>query len=52
MTAEQAREKLCSLFGEGHVNAWLRKFPDGHRFDDKTLFPDFIDYINALPPFP
>lgn len=47
----EVRRRLLCFFAASHVNAWLAKFPDTHRWRDEDYSKEFIDYINSLPEF-
>jgi hypothetical protein len=48
MSKAELRQKLLVLFAPVHVEGYLSRFPDHHRFPP-TATGDFVDYINSLP---
>jgi len=48
MNKNEVYRALVKLFAPAHVQGWLSKFDDNHKFDEETFVSEFINYINEL----
>lgn len=48
LTGSEAREALCKLFSQAHVDRYVLMFPPDHMFPRQTYVSSYVDWINSL----